>query len=402
MKSIVWRLLRRNISAGQLIGYGLANLVGLAIVLTAIQFYRDVTGAWDQKDSFISEDYLIVSKRVDAMGNMLSPGAADNSASEFTPQEMADIKAQPWAANVGAFTAANFNVAASIEMGGRGMNSFLFLESIPDEFFDVSPRGWKWSGRPGEAVPIVISKDYLALYNFGFASSRGLPQISESIIGMVPLRLSLSGNGKQQWMDARIVGFSSRLNTIAVPQEFMAWANKEFSEKPQPNPSRLIVRTNSPGDPQARAYFDDHGIEIAGDKMDTGRAAYFLSLITTIVIIIGGIISLLSFFILLLSIYLLLQKNREKIHQLMQLGYSPRAVAGYYYRIVGAVNAGVLACTIGILLLAQHAWATPLEAIGADSSSAWVSILVGCVTVVCITALNFMAIRRKVRSAFRE
>lgn len=63
MKNIVWRLLRRNISAGQLAGYALANFVGLAIVLTAIQFYRDINNVWDADDSFISRDYLIISKK---------------------------------------------------------------------------------------------------------------------------------------------------------------------------------------------------------------------------------------------------------------------------------------------------------------------------------------------------
>ena len=56
MKDIVWRLLKRNISAGQLIGYAVANFVGLSIVLTAIQFYRDVTAVWDGDDSFISRE----------------------------------------------------------------------------------------------------------------------------------------------------------------------------------------------------------------------------------------------------------------------------------------------------------------------------------------------------------
>ena len=59
-RSTVWRLLRHNISVGQLAGYAIANLVGLAIVLTAVQFYRDVTTVWDTEDSFISRDYLII------------------------------------------------------------------------------------------------------------------------------------------------------------------------------------------------------------------------------------------------------------------------------------------------------------------------------------------------------
>lgn len=40
--NIVWQLLRKNVSKGQIIGYAVANFVGFVIVLTAIQFYQDV------------------------------------------------------------------------------------------------------------------------------------------------------------------------------------------------------------------------------------------------------------------------------------------------------------------------------------------------------------------------
>ena len=57
-KSPVGRLLRRNISAAQLAAYALANFAGLAIVLCAIQFYRDVNSAFDSaSDSFINRDF---------------------------------------------------------------------------------------------------------------------------------------------------------------------------------------------------------------------------------------------------------------------------------------------------------------------------------------------------------
>lgn len=391
---MVWRLLRRNISPGQLIGYGLASFVGLSIVLTAIQFYRDVDSAWNGEDSFISEDYLIISKKVEGMG-----GSA--KATEFSKQEIADIKSQPWVKNVGEFTAAAFNVSAAMQMSGRKMSTYLFLEAIPNEFFDVSPRGWDYEPGSGQEVPIVMSKDYLALYNFGFASSRGMPQLSESMIGLVPLQLSLSGNGKQQWVPARIVGFSSRLNTIAVPEEFLTWANKEYAEDSVPPPQRLIVSTMKPGDPQAKKYFDEHGIEIAGDKDNSGKAAFFLSVITSVVIVVGAIISILAFFILLLSIYLLLQKNREKIHDLMQLGYSPGKVAKYYYIIVGMVNLIVLIGSFGVVIFGSVGWKEPLEELGARSSSVLPALAIGLGIMVVITCLNFLAIKSKVSSAFR-
>jgi len=393
MSNPVTRLLRRNISAGQLAGYALANLTGLAIVLTAIQFYRDVSSATAGEDSFISRDYMIVSKRVDGLGSLVG-GTLD-----FSPSEISDVSSQPWAARVGEFTAANYNVWASVDFGGRKLSTSLFLESIPSDFFDVMPPGWGYT--PGKTVPIIISKDYLTLYNFGYASTHGLPQISESMVSMVPLRLSLSGNGRQDWVDARIVGFSSRLNTIAVPQEFLEATNAVYAEERQPNPSRLIIELNKAGDPAATAYLEEHGLEAAGDKADNGRAAFFLGVVTTVVIAVGLVISVLSFFILLLSIYLLLQKNRGKLHRLMELGYTPGAVAAPYYRMVVAVDAAVLLIAVGVMLAGHTMWSKPLASLGAAVASPWLSIAVGTVIMLLVTLLDIIAIRRRVASAFR-
>ena len=397
-KSIVWQLLRRNISVAQLAGYAIANLVGLAIVLTAVQFYRDVTEVWNSEDSFISRDYVIISKKVPGAGTF-NPDALS-----FTPAEIADIKARPWVRNIGEFTAAGFNVSASLESWGRGMSTALFLEAIPDEFFDVKPEGWEWEPSPEgeelEELPIIISKDYITLYNFGFAASRGYPQLSEATIGDIPINMSISGNGRERRLRARIVGFSSRLNTFAVPESFIRWANGIYADEPESQPSRLIMEVKTPGDPAISQYLAEHNYESAGDKTDNGRAAYFLSVITAVVIGVGIVISLLAFFILLLSIYLLLQKNREKLHSLMMLGYSPAAVARYYYLIVGVINGAILIGAVICMLVARHIWRIPLEQIGVDSTSPLTAILTGFVIMLLITAGNFWAIARNVRRTF--
>lgn len=395
--SPVARLLRRNISAGQIAGYAVANLVGLLIVLTAIQFYRDITSVNEDADGFISSDYIIISKRVEGVQGF--GGSA--SSTTFSADERADIAAQPWAAESAAFIAADFNVSARVDMGGAPLSTALFLESIPDEFFDISPSGWDYTPGSRQPVPVIISKDYLTLYNFGFAASRGLPQISEELIGMLPLHLSLSGNGRQQWVDARIVGFSSRLNTIAVPANFMDWANSTFGEGHNSDPSRLIIRLDRAGNPDATAYMETHGYEIAGDKASGGKAAYFLSVVTTVVVSIGAIISLLAFFILLLSIYLLLQKNRAKIHDLMLLGYTPAAVARYYIALVTWVNGAVLLLALAGVAIAATLWHGRLDALGAEGASLVPTIIIGVAIMAAITAGNILAIRNKVRKAFR-
>lgn len=395
--SLVRRLLRRNISTSQLVGFAAANLVGLLIVLTALQFYRDVTATWDDEDSFISRDYLIISKHIGGLGSFMG-----GTKSTFSEAEISDLEAQPWSRRVGKFSSAGFNVNASVNMGGNTLGTALFLEAIPSDFFDVKPENWTFAPGQRQPLPVIISKDYLTLYNFGFATSRGLPQISESMIGMVPLKLSLSGNGMQQYVDARVVGFSSRLNTIAVPEEFMDWANASFAEKgAESQPSRLIVEVSSPGDPAVNGYMDAHGYEIAGDKVDNGRAAFFLSVVTTIVVAVGVVISALAFFILLLSIFLLLQKNRLKMHQLMLLGYRPGDISKQYDMLVVIVNLFVLVVASSAVAFASGLWQKSLGSIGAESASIWPTLLVGLCIVAVITVGSVLAINRSVKRVFR-
>ena len=81
-KGLVWRLLRRNISAGQIAGYALATLVGLSIVLCAVRFYGDVSSAFNTDDGILSKDYMVISKRVSALNTVGRGGDTF-----FTPAE---------------------------------------------------------------------------------------------------------------------------------------------------------------------------------------------------------------------------------------------------------------------------------------------------------------------------
>lgn len=169
---LVRRLLRRNVSAAQIAGYAVASLVGLTIVLAAIQFYRDASAifAGDEANA-MTRDFIVVSKQI---------GISDRDVS-FSPEDIADIAAQPWTDSVGAFTASRFKAAIGVDFAGRGLSTETFFESIPDRFFDKLPADWGFNTADGEDadVPIILARDYLALYNFGFASTRGLPTVRE-------------------------------------------------------------------------------------------------------------------------------------------------------------------------------------------------------------------------------
>ncbi len=392
MKDIIWKLLRQHISKGQLIGFAIANLIGLTIVLLAVQFYRDVRPVFNDEESFISKDYLIITRAVTGAGAMMGNNG------EFSNSDISDLEQQPWCRQVGRFLNSDFAIDAQLGVGsGQAMHTQFFFEAIPDEFIDIDPNAWGFSlDRP--EVPVVISRDYLSLYNFGFAATQGMPRISEGQAEMLPLQFTLSGNGKRKVMPGRIVGFSNRLNTVIVPEEFLEWANGYFGTGAVQLPQRLIVEVSSPGDVKIEQYMDEHHYEVAGDKMSSSKANYFLTIISGIVIAVGVIISLLSFFVLMLSIYLLLQKNTQKLQDLLLLGYSPDQVSRHYILLVVVINAAVLVLAIVLMLLGRLTYMDMIRAFGIGGAGIWVSILVGLLIMGAITAGNIIAIRRKVDS----
>lgn len=408
--STLSKLLVRNVSKGQTIAYLMANFIGLSIILCAVQLHRDLAPAFDRTaddgSSYLSDDYLIVTKRLSSLS------AIGGDKSRFTSRELEDIASQPWARKTGSFSSADFSVEGAVSFGGGGISSAMFLESVPDEFIDRKPDGWDYdtaaiSAFSKESVPVIIQRDYLALYNFGFAPSRGLPQLSDEMVKSAPLSLIMSGNGYKDVFPARIVGFSDRLNTISVPEKFLAWANNRYStpvktvEAVAQGPARLIIATSSAGDPEVERYLEEHGYEAAGNHIESGKASFFLTVITAIIAGIGAIISVLAIIILLLSVFLLIQKNRLRIHQLMTLGFSPMSISGYYFKIIGIVNLAVLALSMLTVWLLSMWWGGLMGSLDIKSGSLWPSFVTGVISIVAITAFNFLIVARMVRKCFR-
>ncbi|MBQ7419828.1 MAG: ABC transporter permease [Prevotella sp.] len=393
MNKLLYRLLSRHINAGQLAGFVLANLCGMTIVLAAIQFATDIIPMFTGSDSFMKPGQMVMAKHVSTVRTLTG------KAPTFTTEEIDNVRQQSFVSDVGTFTPSLFSVVATLGSQRLGVqfSTDMFFEAVPDAFIDVDLSHWKWE-EGDEEVPIILPRNYLNLYNFGFASSQGLPALSEGLVSMVKIHFILRGTAERRELSGRVVAFSKKLNTILVPQHFMDVMNATLSPDRQPEPSRLIVTVSNPADEQLSDYLEKNGYETEADDAEAAKTAHFLRIIISIVLVIGLIISVLAFYVLLLSIFLLLQKNTQKIDNLLLIGYSPTAVARPYHLLTISLNTLVLVFSI-ILVLILRNYYLPLfgqlyPSFSADSMTP--TLLTGLALYALISLLNFLAIRQKV------
>ena len=395
---LVWKLLRQHISIPQFVGFFFANLVGLVIIMLGVQFYNDYR-ALDNEDSFMKTDYLIVNKKVSTMSSIVG------HSSVFTQDEIEELKDKPFVEKMGVFTPSSFNVWAKFEVEGLArFSTEMFFESVPDEFVDVKSDAWQ--DREGsKQIPIILPKNYLDLYNFGYAQGKGLPKLSEGILGAMKLKVSIVGNDSSDEYEGRIVGFSSRLNTILVPESFMEWGNKKYARgKAAKEPTRLIMEVNNPTDDRIVSYLQEHNYETDESKLDASKTTFILRVVVSIVMVVGVVISILSFYILMLSVFLLVQKNSTKLENLLVIGYSPSKVSFPYQVLTVGLNVLVLAISVIVMLIIRSVYVGMFENFfpDYDAPSVVPALIVGCLLLVVVSVFNIIAVRRKVMSIWEN
>jgi hypothetical protein len=342
----------------------------------------------------MKKEYLIVTKKISAIGSFAG------KTNTFSEDELKSLQEQRFSKDVGAFTPSQFKVSAGFGMkeAGISLSTEMFFESVPNKFVDVSLDKWHFD-KESRSIPIIIPRSYLNLYNFGFAQSRSLPKLSEGVMGLIQMDIVIKGNGRLEQYKGNIVGFSNRLNTILVPEDFMKWANSEFADENKPQPVRLIVEVDNPADDGIAAIFKKRVTRL---KMITGcrKKNLFLKTHTGIVMGVGLFISILSFYILMLSIFLLLQKNTVKLESLLLIGYSPAKVAIPYQVLTLGLNLIVLALSIGIVMYMRGMYTEVLTQLfpQMEMSIMWPAYVAGIILFSLVSVINIIAIRKKIAS----
>ena len=370
----------------------------MVIVLLGIQFYNDVMPVFTQEDSFMKANYVVVSKQI-GMGTTISGADTD-----FSEKEIAEVASQPFVQKVCGFSSTCYKVDARMGVSGQPvLSSELFFESVPDDFVEMDKSQWGWKEGQKE-VPVIVPRTYIDMYNFGYAQSHNAPKISQSVMGMIDFSIIIKGDGHEDTYKGRVVGFSSSLSCILVPQSFMDWSNSYYAPKDNVSHTRLLMQLTNAADKNVESYLEEHGMEIEQDQMEQEKMAYFLRIVIGLVMIVGLVISALSFYILMLSIYLLLQKNAEKLENLLLVGYSPSRTARPYQLLTLGLNILVFILALGVLWLVRCYYMEIVETVypEVDGGTMLPAVLVGLLLLLLVSIFNLFAIRRKVMRIWKR
>lgn len=334
---MLFKLLKSNIKLSGIIGSLVGALIGVIIFFSALQFYFDISPLLKGSNSLWRPDYIIVNKKVSTVGSIFNK----EKKATFSASEIKEIKSQAFVKDIAEFSSNTFGLTAySTSHKVPNLSSYLFFEAVPDKFLDVIPEGWQWDDEKlNQQVPVIVPKSYLNLYNFGFAESQGLPQISSEIAKEVPFRIRITTQNREiVEYDGKIAGFSERINSILVPQSFLKWANKEYGSFEKKSPSRLILVVDNPSNPEIFNYLNSKNYSINKEKLKSSRLNYFLSIISVIILVVGSTITILALWLLIMALIIAVQKSNEKIKNLIYIGYSISKISKIYISIIISIN----------------------------------------------------------------
>jgi len=340
---MLWKLQKRTIIPAQIIGYSLTLFIGMVIILTTTQLFLDVEPLLYQESDIFKSNAAVISKSVSVFKTI------DKEKIYFTKNELEDLKNQVFIKDLSKFNSATFKIQASSERSENipGFYTDLFFESIPDKYLDVVTDEWNWNSALN-FIPIVIPENYLTLYNFGFAESQGLPVFSKNTISQFEFKIRISGNQKSKEYESKIVGFSNKINSILVPEEFLLWANNEYGRLVTNKTSRLLIEFDNPSDEAILKYFNENNYSINKDKLEFSKLVFFFKSALVFVFLIAFVIIILSVSFILLSINLIIQKNKELILNLYNIGYNHKKIAIFYQVTICSIT--LISITIAVII----------------------------------------------------
>lgn len=378
------RVLWNHKNPWQTLGASLGVFIGLFLLLFAFQIYLDVQilarGTQDNNFLIVNKDFS-KNKR-----EKLS----------FTPEEIKAMRQQPFFERVDPFESNTYQVAMSSTR--LRFMTLLFFQSIPSDYLGIDTTLFQW--KPGDDLPIVLSSDYLTLYNFGFAPSQGLPKFSAESISMIDFKVTIRGQGKQESFNSYVAGFTPNINSILVPPSFMRYANDQYGDSTKAKEAtQVIAATDNPYGLALEQFLDKEGYELSKGGLIGGELKSTLYLLVTLIVVIGLIIVCLALLVFILNFQVLVAQASQDIRLLLQLGYRSQTIAGTLSKRLLTRFGWVALGVFGLLFPVKYSLTASVAEQGYNLSyfPHFLVLIAGILLCLLFTFINYRSIQNNVQ-----
>jgi hypothetical protein len=237
------------------------------------------------------------------------------------------------------------------------------------------------------------------MYNFGFAQSQHLPQLSQNLIKNLPVQIDIQTPTGVVNYYGKVVGFSDRISSVLVPQPFMDWANKKFGTGNNLQPSRVIIQTKNASDPKLGDYLSKHNLSTNAEKT---RFEKYRGIINVVVItswITGALMFLFALLIFTLFIQLTIASAKEEIFLLITLGAAPQQLQSFLRKQFLPANIITIAVTIVIISVLQFLLQKILAAqnIFVSQYLSYYTVIAAAIILLLLTFVNNRSIKKYIQ-----
>jgi hypothetical protein len=387
-------LLKKLIRTGSGKSRNTMALVGLFIALllifSAVQIqsnYHDLLYSKTSQDSIA--DFLVINKTV-------TDKNVGNTA--LTQTEINDLKQQPFVEKIGTLTPSRFRVGVQSVSKQIPFYTDFFFESVPNEFLDLNTPDWQLNEN-SSFIPMIIPNMFLDMYNFGFAQSQHLPQLSQDLVKNLPVQIDIqTQNGIVNYY-GKVVGFSDRISSVLVPQSFMNWANEKFATNVNTQPSRVIIQTKDAADAKLTDYLSKHNLSTNAEKTRFEKYRGIINAVVLISWITGGLMFLFALLIFTLFIQLTVASAREEIILLITLGAAPKQLQRFLTKQL--IPSNIISIAIALIIVAalqfllQHVLAS--QNIFVSRYISYYTIITAAILFLLLGFVNVQSIKKYIR-----
>ncbi len=345
LQTLLKKLIRTGAGRSRFVLAIIGLSVAMLLILAAVQIqanYNDLLHSKTNQDSIAN--FLVINKILNDQ---------NIGATSLSDKDIDDLKKQPFVESVGLLSPGRFKASIQSNSSRFPFYTDISFESAPNEFIDVTSKDWIWD-ETRSFVPVIVPNMFLDFYNFQFSFSQNLPQLTQQVVKMIVFKINIYGPEGIVSFNGRVVGFSDRISSLLVPQEFMNWGNTRFGKNQDIKPSRVIIRTKDPGNPKLTTYLSEKNLTTDADKTRFSKYRQVVDLVVTISGVTGIIMLAFALLIFSLFIQLTIASCKEEIILLIILGASPKQLRKFLIKQFFPINIYIILGSVFIIFFLQY------------------------------------------------